>query len=744
MHRRRRKKHDRLNTLCRAVAATFEGPNKKSQAGLIVSLASTQHAQLDLLEFISTRPRPFATFVTSVLTWIDQHKQCQTSHLDDHCCSVYFNASKPPTIATPTIPATTGTPSADLSTTSISPCVSGWTQELDATYRWLNDRQKAAARTAKRLSAKQLANQSPTQSPDEAAKQPTKQSARNQCTSGESIGVKKARKYNGGTPPPNTTKHKDVLSSPVSATVCPPTNTATAAPTSTPSATTPVAGVIAHVYASSHTALRDGRPGEKQNVEKQCLFCERTALSSSSDPASSRRVIAQWSHSVSWLDIQARPWFIVTPTRHVRRWSQLSQDEVVELFQHVAAVIDKFQRGKFASVVITHHFGLDKSSSGEEHDGDSHDIQARREETDGHLQVRIQSSLRDFHRAREAVCVTDTLWLMPVHQHSRDRPALPPVERAYGCPMDVVLDIETGDPDDFICLLWLGTHPLVNLKAVTITPGSPDQVALVRWGLEQLQLDIPVGSLNIDHPKDCVSAWHYKLCGPLPPSRDAREGWKVLVDCCDAKTTLVTGASLKNLANALKEPTFQLGAWVAQGGFAGVGVVPDHLIMSKFANKTMMPTYNFSEWRSATAALSADRSRIGTKHLVSKNVCHRVVYDRRMHRRLTDSLQRFQGTSTRQGVGLRLIHKAMDLYLGKRPGGKKMHDPLAAAAALDRGICTFAEVAMRYERKGWGAWGCSLAPGSGVFISIDYDHARFVECFLQTNCEGIVPQNVDT
>lgn len=39
--------------------------------------------------------------------------------------------------------------------------------------------------------------------------------------------------------------------------------------------------------------------------------------------------------------------------------------------------------------------------------------------------------------------------------------------------IDIVWDMETGDPDDFITLLLLLGHPRVNLLGVTITPGTP-------------------------------------------------------------------------------------------------------------------------------------------------------------------------------------------------------------------------------------------------------------------------------
>lgn len=45
--------------------------------------------------------------------------------------------------------------------------------------------------------------------------------------------------------------------------------------------------------------------------------------------------------------------------------------------------------------------------------------------------------------------------------------------------INVVWDMETSDPDDFFTLLLLLGHPLVNLKGVTITPGTPEQVGVV-------------------------------------------------------------------------------------------------------------------------------------------------------------------------------------------------------------------------------------------------------------------------
>merc|ERR1719499_1184640 len=105
---------------------------------------------------------------------------------------------------------------------------------------------------------------------------------------------------------------------------------------------------------------------------------------------------------------------------------------------------------------------------------------------------------------------------------------------------------------------------------------------------------------------------------------------RVLLECCDERVTLVTGAPLHNLGAALGLEGFSLGRWVAQGGFAGEGVVQRELQLDKFVGKAVCPTWNFNgNAAAATAALASPA--ISRKVLVSKNVCHRAVYDKQWH-----------------------------------------------------------------------------------------------------------------
>lgn len=291
--------------------------------------------------------------------------------------------------------------------------------------------------------------------------------------------------------------------------------------------------------------------------------------------------------------------------------------------------------------------------------------------------------------------------------------------------MKVIWDMETGDPDDFLTLILLLGHPLVHLQAVTITPGTAEQVGLVRRAVYDWfgRDDVRIGAYNIDHEKQCVSGWHTKAFGPITPSREAEPGAALLLELCDAQTTLITGAPLKNLGAALRladerETPFTLGSWVAQGGFAGEGVVPAEQQLEKFRGLRTCPSYNMNGDPKA-ALLALEHPGILARRLVSKNVCHGVNYDAALHAQVTAVKD--------QSQSLEIIWRGMSQYLEDRAAGKLFHDPLAACCAIDPHIGQWADVRVFRSR---GEWGCELAEGTGTQIIIGYDRARFIETLL--------------
>lgn len=286
--------------------------------------------------------------------------------------------------------------------------------------------------------------------------------------------------------------------------------------------------------------------------------------------------------------------------------------------------------------------------------------------------------------------------------------------------IDIVWDMETNDPDDFITLLMLAGHPQVNLKAVTILPGSPAQVGFVRHALNNwFDMDIPIGARNLASQKSRVSDWHYLAYGNVAESLDALPSDEVLRQNCDADTILLTGAALTNIRTAIRKSEeaneeFIVGSIVVQGGFAGEGVVPLDLQMEKFKGLVMCPTHNLMGDKKA-AHLVLEHGGFGTRRFVSKNVCHRVVYDQTMHK----SFEQLKDKS----VSLTKIWQGMEVYLNQvNPSGKMLHDPLAATCAINPKVVSWAEVALFREGSEWGS---RPLPESNTWISIDYDHDLF-------------------
>lgn len=302
--------------------------------------------------------------------------------------------------------------------------------------------------------------------------------------------------------------------------------------------------------------------------------------------------------------------------------------------------------------------------------------------------------------------------------------------------IDVIWDMETGDPDDYLTLLLLLGHPRVRLKAVCVTPGSPEQVGLVKQTLARFGVALPVGSTSYSDEwhtpsfqraprKTYISAWHNKVIDSIRPDFEAEVGWKIYHEHCDEDTTLITGGPVKNLGAAVKQSvtlgmSFRLGRWIAQGGFAGEGVVPEEKQLPKFRGMKTCPTWNLNG--AIYAALDAIAYEgIGERRFVSKNVCHGVYYDKALHEQLAPY--------TDKSRSLKMIWKVMAGYLRKKPSGKKFHDPLAACCAIEPSIASWAEVELSYEK---GRWGSSLSEGSGTWIITDLDRSAFFSVLSET------------
>lgn len=283
--------------------------------------------------------------------------------------------------------------------------------------------------------------------------------------------------------------------------------------------------------------------------------------------------------------------------------------------------------------------------------------------------------------------------------------------------IDIVFNMETADPDDALTLCLLATHPKVNLIGITVAPGSRSQIAVVKHLLKKLSLDIPVGSKNPNHPKNCVSEWHYNWLGKSLATEVAEPdglGAEILKLTCEAGITkIVSGAALSCVSAFLEKYKLQLSEVVIQGGFAGDSVVPEEHRLTKFVERETCPTFNLNADVPAAKLITAT-PLISLKRFVSKNVCHGVIYDHAMHERIKPYRN--------NNVGLNLLVSGMEFYLKKASHGKAFHDPLAACVAIDPTVCDFKEVEIYREK---GEWGAKLAENTNTFISVSLDRVKF-------------------
>jgi pyrimidine-specific ribonucleoside hydrolase len=290
--------------------------------------------------------------------------------------------------------------------------------------------------------------------------------------------------------------------------------------------------------------------------------------------------------------------------------------------------------------------------------------------------------------------------------------------------INVLYDMETQDPDDLFALAILASHPRVRLRAVCLTPGGLHQTDLIRHVLKTLRKsDVPIGSFDLTYAKDPVGAWWRQFLGDIPYEGgvEPQVGWEVYDQTLSEYPDLVviTGAAPKNLGAFLRVyDVSRIERWVAQGGFAGDSVVPPEHRLDKFAGRETCATFNFNgDPKSALLALGSEN--ILERRLVSKNVCHGLVYDKEMHSRMT-----FIQNKNR---GLHLLYRGMAHYLERHPSGKLFHDPLAVCAAINPGVLEYREVELYREK---GKWGSRLCSGTNTWISIKADHEAFFKTMV--------------
>lgn len=252
--------------------------------------------------------------------------------------------------------------------------------------------------------------------------------------------------------------------------------------------------------------------------------------------------------------------------------------------------------------------------------------------------------------------------------------------------MNVLFDMETGDPDDLITLILLLVNPDVQLRGITCYQGSPIQIGLIHHVLKLADKDIPVGGWNCEEPSE-LSPYYTEVVGQWKNAQASMNPVEVFqqVFAEYPNTHVLTGAPLTNLGIVLDTlPNIQIKDMVTQGGFLG-DVLPPELKLKKFKNKNSFRTYNLGNDLDAFTKVNFS-TNIEKLTYVTKDLCHGFLYTPEIHKNVSFGESPIQ----------QLLKKCLEKYaLAEK--SKAMHDPLAMLVMIYPYLGQKVNISMNYN-----------------------------------------------
>jgi inosine-uridine nucleoside N-ribohydrolase len=204
--------------------------------------------------------------------------------------------------------------------------------------------------------------------------------------------------------------------------------------------------------------------------------------------------------------------------------------------------------------------------------------------------------------------------------------------------MNLVIETDIGrDPDDLFAIAYLVAAG-VSVRAVLISPGDRDQVAICRLLLDRAGVSAPIGVAKEKRTSRSSGGVHADLLKrhgrPLEADADG-PGAAVLADTLarhpDCELFVIgpvssAAAHLRQAPDAFRRATMQ-------GGFLGyhqhAHAGPQ---VEKFVGADWQDTFNLNGDRTAADVFLA--APIADRRMVGKNVCHTVWFDAAVRDRL--------------------------------------------------------------------------------------------------------------
>lgn len=277
--------------------------------------------------------------------------------------------------------------------------------------------------------------------------------------------------------------------------------------------------------------------------------------------------------------------------------------------------------------------------------------------------------------------------------------------------MNLIVETDIGrDPDDFFALCYL-VMAGVNIRAITISPGDHDQVAVAMFLTRELGLEIPIGSANPDRTKSSVGGVHLDILNryqwPHRVKPDGRGG-EIIADTMSKypDCEFFVCGPLESVGDYIRQhPDHPQLKATMQGGFVGYHLHRPAVTLEKFEGKDTVPTFNLNGDVESGKLFAADPKI--TRRFVGKNVCHTIVYNK--------DIQLEHEKHEAKGRAGMLFREAMRMYLDEH-WDKKFHDPAAAVCHLHPEIGTWIKGDLFRQKGGWGT---RLGGNDDMLVDID-------------------------
>ncbi len=270
--------------------------------------------------------------------------------------------------------------------------------------------------------------------------------------------------------------------------------------------------------------------------------------------------------------------------------------------------------------------------------------------------------------------------------------------------MSLIIETDIGhDPDDLFAICYLAAAR-VDIRAICVSPGDPDQIAIARLVCERLGLNIPIGAAQLGRTKLSSGSIHHALL--------KRYGKPLVAEADD------TGAAVLSYSTSVETEAFVIGPVTSvgthlqdhlpfaratmQGGFVPYSTYRPQVTLAKFEGKAWMPTFNLNgDVANGKTFLAAPMPR----QMVGKNVCHTVRFDK----------ERFARFGPPINAASELFYEAARLYL-ETHDSKAFHDPTAAVCHLHPEVGLWMDGKTTRREGGW-----TTVPGEDKVL-VDLDH----------------------